>query len=133
MGKLLYFVAGVVVGVCGAAGATWKFWLPIVQLNPTQDVEARVRQNLKDPESARFDKVTFNTETGAGCGYVNAKNSMGGYVGFQSFILYKHGRVDFQDMSEPEDFLSSEKRLEKLQKQIAFLENAKRECATSEK
>ena len=53
-----------------------------------RQAEDVVRQGLKDPESARFRDVRRNTATGAVCGYVNAKNSYGGYVGETPFIYY---------------------------------------------
>jgi hypothetical protein len=45
-----------------------------------------VRQGLKDPASAQFREM-FVTWNEAVCGEVNAKNAMGGYVGFTRFIV----------------------------------------------
>jgi len=50
--------------------------------------EGVIRRDLRDPESARFRDVRRNTEKGAVCGYVNAKNGYGGYVGEAPFIVY---------------------------------------------
>jgi hypothetical protein len=47
-----------------------------------------LRGDLRDPESARFRDVRRNTEKGAVCGYVNANNGYGGYVGEAPFIVY---------------------------------------------
>ena len=51
-----------------------------------------VRDGLKDPSSAQFGPyIAFNvkkadgTTTMAACGYVNAKNSYGGYVGMTPY------------------------------------------------
>lgn len=47
-----------------------------------------IKQGLKDPDSAKFRWVPYRyPEKGAGsyCGYVNAKNSYGGYTGFEQF------------------------------------------------
>lgn len=41
-------------------------------------------EGLKDPQSANFTKVVRARRMGA-CGYVNAKNSYGGYVGARMF------------------------------------------------
>lgn len=41
--------------------------------------EAAVRENLKDPESARFGEFYYNEDTKRACLTVNAKNSFGGY------------------------------------------------------
>lgn len=54
------------------------------------EIEQSVRRKLKDPESARFRAFTARkTEYGAiVCGFVNAKNSYGGYTGFAPFSGY---------------------------------------------
>lgn len=49
----------------------------------------RIASSLKDPESARFRNVFVSPRGRAVCGEVNAKNSMGGYVGFKRFISAK--------------------------------------------
>lgn len=54
-----------------------------------QDV---IRDSLKDPESARFRGVFISPKGRAVCGDVNAKNSMGGYVGFRRFIVARDRR-----------------------------------------
>jgi hypothetical protein len=48
--------------------------------------QERIASGLRDPESARFRKVFISPRGRAVCGEVNAKNSMGGYVGFRRFI-----------------------------------------------
>ncbi len=47
-----------------------------------------VKQRLKDPSSAEFTNVQLRDYVGGKvvCGYVNAKNSFGGYVGAKQFI-----------------------------------------------
>jgi hypothetical protein len=45
----------------------------------------RVKDSLKDPDSAKF-KSDFAGKDGAVCGFVNAKNSYGGYGGFVRYI-----------------------------------------------
>ena len=56
--------------------------------------EVRMRKALKDPESGQFrditieDQTTFDTKhPGIACGYVNAKNSFGGFTGFEEFMV----------------------------------------------
>lgn len=51
-------------------------------------VEEMVTYGLKDPESSRFRNLRFVKYEGrvVVCGEVNAKNSYGGYVGFENFI-----------------------------------------------
>lgn len=53
------------------------------------DAEKAVIVKLKDPESARFGPLMA---TGTGneleiCGWVNAKNSFGGYTGFELYYI----------------------------------------------
>jgi len=48
-----------------------------------------VKNSLKDPESAEFKDVYANYTDGydvVACGYVNAKNSFGGYTGYKAFV-----------------------------------------------
>jgi hypothetical protein len=55
--------------------------------DPIAIAHARIVEVLNDPESARF----RNSRPGRGgtvCGEYNAKNSMGGYVGFRAFIVF---------------------------------------------
>lgn len=49
----------------------------------------RIVNRLNDPESARFRNVFISPKGRAICGEVNAKNAMGGYVGFRRFISAK--------------------------------------------
>lgn len=53
-------------------------------------VEAAVVRSLKDPESARFGDMVAAAKDDISisvCGFVNAKNSFGGYNGFQPFYV----------------------------------------------
>jgi len=56
-----------------------------VLLQKTMD---RLRETFKDPDSAKFKnvKVVHYGDGRFACGEVNAKNSMGGYVGYKPFI-----------------------------------------------
>ena len=45
--------------------------------------QAKVREMLRDPESARFRNITRHG--GVICGEVNSKNGFGGYAGFANF------------------------------------------------
>lgn len=55
-----------------------------------------VRKKLKDPESARFSRITYQKQTNNICGYVNAKNSYGGYIGDRRFVIV-NGYVNILD------------------------------------
>lgn len=55
-----------------------------------------VRNKLKDPQSARFSRITYQKHTNVICGYVNAKNSYGGYIGDRRFVIV-NGYVNILD------------------------------------
>lgn len=61
-----------------------------------------VLEKLNDPQSARFENVVKNGEIV--CGWVNGKNSFGGYSGFAHFI-YKDGMAKISQDEYP-DWLS---------------------------
>lgn len=48
--------------------------------------ERAVKASLKDPESAVFSDSVFR-ESGAVCGYVNARNSFGGFTGNKGYLV----------------------------------------------
>ena len=49
-------------------------------------VKDEILESMKDPASAMFRRISSSPEGSLICGEVNAKNSMGGYVGFRKFI-----------------------------------------------
>jgi hypothetical protein len=52
-------------------------------------VEEAVKGQLKDPFSAKFKWPDYiNEESRIYCGYVNAKNSYGGYIGYTMFYVF---------------------------------------------
>jgi hypothetical protein len=63
-----------------------------ITLTPKQQqaVRAGVAKGMKDPESARFGDTMAGAKKVDGtitvCGYVNGKNSYGGYVGMSPFV-----------------------------------------------
>jgi hypothetical protein len=58
----------------------------IEQAKYMASVQEMVRNQLNDPESARFRNVFVAPDGFLVCGEINAKNRMGGYVGFRRFI-----------------------------------------------
>lgn len=74
---------------CVAAGSVIK---PTAQISITpamaRQIENGVKRGLKDPESARFGSTAAGQSPDGFvvvCGYVNAKNSFGGYTGAQPY------------------------------------------------
>ena len=95
---LVFALTAAIVFGLGAAG-----WL----LVPIYSIKNNVKKNLIDPESAQFTDITFHRDTGSGCGFVNSKNGMGGYVGRTGFISFSDKRVMF----EPKGVVNFDKRL----------------------
>lgn len=61
--------------------------------------QAKVRELLRDPESARFRNITRHG--GVICGEVNSKNGFGGYAGFANFSYeVATGKALVDDMDE---------------------------------
>lgn len=61
------------------------------------DAHRAARSMLNDPGSAQFQSERVVSEKGAVCGLVNAKNAMGGYVGFRPYVYYKPGLIATSD------------------------------------
>jgi hypothetical protein len=59
---------------------------PPAKPDPIAVAHERLKDVLKDPESARF-RGDFRGKDGAICGFVNSKNSYGGYVGFHRYVV----------------------------------------------
>ncbi len=59
---------------------------------------------LKDPDSAKFGQVVAR-ESGIVCGYVNSKNSFGGYTGDKAFIYFTKKEIAVMQ-GEAKDFES---------------------------
>ena len=55
--------------------------------------ETAIKNMLKDPESATFSSETYNSSYDGVCGYVNAKNALGGYTGKTRFIVVNQNAV----------------------------------------
>jgi hypothetical protein len=79
---LLVLVAG-----CQQAGPDNSFQM---------EVERKVRNELRDPESAQFKDHYLYPANDVACGSVNSKNGFGGYIGFH-YYAYADGRVYFAD------------------------------------
>jgi hypothetical protein len=88
------------------------------------------------PESARFTEMQVTT-AGNVCGYVNAKNKMGGYVGKTPFYYRANGEVAVVTPLEDSDFRSflwnmtnrdSEKRFADLNQRCTAIRQWKEVC-----
>lgn len=62
-------------------------------------VERSVRARLKDPDSASFSEVIDRHPSRSFCGFVNARNSFGGYAGPVRFYVGPTGDVYFDTRS----------------------------------
>ena len=87
-----------------------------------------VRSSLKDPESARFSNVYMAADGKYACGDVNAKNSMGGYVGATVFMLQvETGRVEFMP-PDADPNQSTQEQIAALEKRVKFVKDVKALC-----
>lgn len=80
---------------CMTATPTPQKQIEFTKLNTSQvkSLQLAVKSGMKDPESAKFGSyISFETTDDNGqkidvvCGYVNGKNSYGGYVGMTPYI-----------------------------------------------
>lgn len=69
-------------------------------------IKAAAAKALKDPHSAKWERMQRATRpnvrgepTDVVCGYVNAKNSFGGYIGSKPFLYF----VARQELNGPDD------------------------------
>lgn len=73
---------------------------PKPKVDPIEVAHERIKELLKDPDSAKF-RSEFVSKTGAVCGFVNSKNSYGGYGGFTRYVVTsEQARVDSVDVRE---------------------------------
>ena len=84
------------------------------------EAKEKVLDRLKDPGSAQFHDTFYTGFSGwyTLCGYVNSKNSMGGYVGSQKF-LYWMGLIDFGRLADHPE-LSNDRRWKECQNGTKF-------------
>jgi|GEM_PF-1969823 len=80
-----------------AAAGPSDFDMILWRTKNVEAAEAKIRGLLKDPDSAQFRSVTVVQQklfdanaVGVVCGYVNAKNAFGGYVGYKGFLVSAH-------------------------------------------
>lgn len=79
------------------AFATYALWSNGVEArtlsnHEKQAIAAKIRKELKDPESARFMWMPLIESAGSEyCGLYNAKNSYGGYAGNKPFMAFVSG------------------------------------------
>lgn len=86
MKRLMFVVLLLAAGICPAQEADQAI----------ADAKAKVAMKLMDPESAHFADVAVSPKGGLVCGWVNAKNSFGGYVGYKPFYVF-NTRVELRD------------------------------------
>jgi hypothetical protein len=77
-------------GALGVASCVAFSSLP-VSADEIEEAKAAITKRLKDPESARFSDIVVKGNNV--CGLVNAKNSMGGYVGPRPFVHNTESKV----------------------------------------
>ena len=124
----------VIVAALGGALYLWKYgeWVAIPK------AREHLVSLLRDPASAQTRNERI-TATGVLCGEVNAKNGMGGYIGFRKFISYgpKSNYVEGSGLLNEEsvdDFIARvQQKTEILKAQNARFEQGKVESTYSER
>lgn len=58
-----------------------------------ETLKSRVLERLTDPASAQFRKLKLLKDNKGLCGEINAKNKLGGYVGFSAFAVDPSGKT----------------------------------------
>jgi len=97
-----------VVSILPLAALAGCQFIPGTEASKLAAGEVQVREALTDPESATFRNTSYHGATKAVCGEVNAKNRMGGFVGFTrfyalpGFVRFEGG--DLGDEQVPVDF-----------------------------
>ncbi len=87
---------------------------------------------LYDPASSQFEDVAHFPSTGAVCGRVNAKNRMGGYVGFTRFVITTSGEVVVDPNADTRSG-DAQEQLAALDRQLIFLKKMQAECPQATK
>jgi hypothetical protein len=69
--------------------ATAAFCLLLTACSDEPNARKAVLAELKDPDSAKFGEFTKSEDSDMACYTVNAKNSLGGYIGNQEAFIMK--------------------------------------------
>lgn len=120
------FALGIAAILVGLAYFVWNR-----QFSPEAKVMERVRNQLTDPDSAKFRGLSVNKTGGITCGSVNAKNKMGGYIGFKDFLVSADGVVTF-DPDVPSATQSASEIVAASFKKIEFLADFRTHCLGSQ-
>ena len=70
------------------------------------NLKERVKRTLIDPESVQFRELSLSVSGNCLTGEVNAKNRMGGYVGFKKFFASEHTILIAENLSDEREILS---------------------------
>jgi hypothetical protein len=84
-------------------------------------LQQKVTAGLKDPAAAQFRNVALNQAHSALCGEVNAKDGVGGYVGFRPFVASDSGAVVLNATCDPSNL---ERQLDCLKANLAYAQAA---------
>ena len=89
MQRLLIYITIAALMLAGGFYA-YKYWRSYTREQQTikavKDARGMLIDSLKDPLSAQFRSDSLFQQNKVVCGEINAKNSLGGYVGFKRYI-----------------------------------------------
>lgn len=112
------FLALTAIAAIAAGVAVWKWddWVTIPELR------GGLVRSLKDPQSAQFRSERLGKNSGYLCGELNAKNEMGGYVGFRRFIATSRGSAvegeNLKSWPDAEQDMPQEKLIERVRARV---------------
>lgn len=84
---LLALMLASLLTACDKAADNNSSTSPSINDQMEEKAKKAIANNLKDPGSAQFRNIR-ESSPGILCGEVNAKNAMGGYVGFKRFTWH---------------------------------------------
>lgn len=119
---MLKFIATLGLAIAFSASAA-----PVKKVDNEERVKDAVRRQLLDPDSAKFYGVIVSKDTGSTCGYVNAKNRMGGYSGKSLFYVTREMDVIMEPTGDRDSY-DSEKAIGAIHEHMAFLKEIRKNC-----
>lgn len=93
----------------------------------TRAAKSAVTEQLKDPDSAQFSGLRESSDGKHICGYVNAKNSFGGYVGERPFFVIKSARFARLQPADPRKGTDADAIAEQVRREM-FDEEHRKVC-----
>lgn len=86
-----------------------------------------IKLQLLDGDSVRFERLNYFSKSKHTCGLLNAKNKLGGYIGFKYFMLDADHILHLEPETAFEDD-DIDERLHTAKLRLQFLETMQKHC-----